>query len=215
MASPVSNGPGFFGIVFGAMFSVALGAVLAAVYLVAQPAEVVAAAVKEPEEGKVYFIQGAAGGGSWQRKSALLQAPRGTASFTEGDLNGWAAQTFAPAKKDKADKTVDLVTPGLPNFRLDGDQLQVGVVSQLEVSGIKHALVLQAKGGFEQGGEGWRFVPSEMYLNTLPLHKIPGVVPALLARLSSSRETPPELATVLTRATKLGVSGGALAVSMP
>ncbi|MCX6938268.1 MAG: hypothetical protein NTU80_10295 [Verrucomicrobia bacterium] len=130
-------------------------------------------------------------------------------------MNGWAAQTFAPAKKDKADKTVDLVTPGLPNFRLDGDQLQVGVVSQLEVSGIKHALVLQAKGGFEQGGDGWRFVPSEMYLNTLPLHKIPGVVPALLARLSSSRETPPELATVLTRATKLGVSGGALAVSMP
>jgi hypothetical protein len=103
----------------------------------------------------------------------------------------------------------------LPNFRVDGAELQVGVVSQLEFGGIKQALVLQAKGGFAQGGEGWRFVPSEMYLNALPLHKIPGVVPALLARLGGSGATPPEVAAVFARATRLGVSGGALAVSMP
>lgn len=215
MSSPNASGPGIFSIVFGAIFSLVLGAVLATVHLIARPVEVVDAAVKEPEAGKLYFVQGATGGGGWQRKSDLLKAPGGAAAFTESDLNGWSAQTFAPPKKEKEEKPAELITPGLPNFRFDGEELQVGVVSQLEVSGVKYALVLQAKGGFERGGEGWRFVPSQLYLNSLPLHKVPGAASALLAKLGGAGAMPPEVATVFARATKLGVAGGTLTVSMP
>jgi hypothetical protein len=173
--------------------------------------------VKEPAADKVYFIKGAAGGAGWQRKSAALQAPGGSAVFSEADLNGWAAQTFAPtaAKKDQASKEPGFIKPGLPNFRLAGEALQVGVVSELSAGGLKHDLVLQARGGFEHGATGWSFTPQELYLNALPLHKIPGLAPALLMQLQRSDAKPPELEAVLTRATKLSVGGGGLTVSMP
>ena len=210
------NGPGFFGIVFGVATSISLGVALAAAHLVAKPVEVVPALPKEPAPGAVYFIQGNVGAGPWQKKSAKLQTPGAEISFTEGEINAWSVSAFAKVdEKPKEPPFPVFVVPGKPNFRLIKDQLQLGSVSHLHVSDTAYPLVFQARGTFIRSEGGWQYTPSECYLGSLPLHKIPSVVPALFARLKSIGDAPTELSAVLQRAKELSVADGMLVVRMP
>ena len=52
------HGPSWLEVTLGALFSVILGAVLAAAWLVVKPVETVRELPKEPVKGTVYYIEG-------------------------------------------------------------------------------------------------------------------------------------------------------------
>jgi hypothetical protein len=76
-------------------------------------------------------------------------------------------------------------------------------------------LVVQARGGFESTGEGWRYAPKEVYLGCLPVHRIPALLELVAARFGAPGGLPPEVVTVLARATAITVTPEELVVRVP
>lgn len=220
MASPADRKePGVVGVFIGALLSVTLGALLAGVHLASQPVEVVKEMPKEPNPDARYFVPGASGktaGKSWQiKRDSLASGGAGAVTFTEAELNAWAEGTFEPVKVDDAKKnTTVMILAGAPNFRIAGTTLHVGLVNTVNFFGTEAPLILQAQGGFEKAGSGWRFAASEATLGALPLHKVPALLPLLAARFGGS-SLPAEVDKVMSTATELAVKDGSLVVTLP
>ncbi len=209
--------PGLFEILFGLVLSLVLGALLAVIFYISKPVEVVTVLPKEPVEGVRYYVEGVAGSGStWERKAAMVEAGGGEISFTEAELNAWSNASFETAKVDEASKAdTAMLIMGKPNFRIDGNSLQVGLVNQLVFFGTEKKLVLQAKGSFTRKANGWAYVPDEIYLGGLPLHKIPALADVLTSRLTPAAQIPASVKKVLAQATAIVVTKDAVAVGMP
>lgn len=218
MASPADRkAPGVIGVFFSAVLSLVLGALFAVVHLASQPVEVVKTLPKEPKEGAIYFVQGAAGAGqSWQiKRESLAEGVAGEVALTEAELNAWSNATFEQVKVDEAEKSSTvMILAGTPNFRIDGSTLHLGLVNTLNFFGSESSLVLQAKGGFEKSGSGWRFEASEALLGALPLHKVPALLP-LVANRFGAANAPSEVEKVLASASELTVADGSLVIKMP
>lgn len=209
--------PGVFGIIFGAALSIALGALLAVFHLASQPVEIVTEAPKEPAEGVRYFIKGEAPKDSartLERKRDSLLNDGAEVSFTEGELNAWSTETFKPTVVEESEKAgTVMIVAGRPNFRFVDKELQLGMDNELVFFGKTAPLVLQGRGGFERVGEKLSFKPTEAYFGGLPLHRLPpGVMEAVAKRFLPS--APDELASVLTRASAIGVADGQLVVRL-
>lgn len=218
--------PGVIGIFFGVVLSVALGAVLAGVQLAATHVEVVTVIPKEPVEGLRYFIPGtgaASAGKTWVRKRDLITKGSGEVGFYEGDLNAWAQETLRPAayveglKLTEAQKKVIAfkLIPGVPNFRLFKNELQVATINEAIVNGVPQNLVIQATGSFTSSANGWNFVPKEFYIGELPLHKIPVLMSIVMARFTRRDEVPEDVISVFKEATRLEIADSELVVRMP
>ena len=211
--------PGIAGVIIGATLSIVLGALLAGIHLIFKPVEIVKALPKEPVDGVRYYVEGggaAAAGKAWERKAEALATGRGEVGFAEGDLNAWAQATFktTPEAEEAKKAATFLLAPGTPNLRLVGGELQLGVVTELVYFGTITPLVVQAHGGFEQDAAGWRYAPKEVYLGYFPLHRIPALLGLVAARVGAEGNLPPEVATVLTRATAITVTPEEFVVRM-
>lgn len=209
--------PGIFEIFFGVVLSVVLGGLLAAVFFICKPVEVVRTLPKEPAAGVRYFVEGAPGGGAtWERKAAMVEAGGGEVSFTESELNAWSDKSFETAKVDAAAKAESaMILMGKPNFRIAGASLQVGQVNEVVFFGMERKLVLQSKGAFTRKANGWAYVPQEIYLGGLPLHKVPAVADILINRLTPAAQMPASVKKVLSEATAIVVTKDTVAVAMP
>jgi len=212
--------PGLAGVIIGAMLSVVLGAVLAGFHLVFKPVEIVKVPPKDPVAGVRYYVEGggaAAAGKAWERKTEALATGRGEVGFEEGDLNAWAQGTFksTPEAEEAKKNATFLLAPGTPNLRLVGNELQLGTVAEFIYFGSVNKLVVQARGGFESTGEGWRYAPKEVYLGCLPVHRIPALLELVAARFGAPGGLPPEVVTVLARATAITVTPEELVVRVP
>lgn len=211
--------PSVLGVCIGAVLSVTLGALLAGIHLASQPVEVMKTAPKEaPPPETLYYVLGAPGstaGKAWQAKQEALSAgaPEGV-SFTEAELNAWSEATFEPVKLEDGEKnSTFMILAGAPNFRIDGSLLHVGLVNTINFFGSETPLVLQAKGGFEKVGAGWRYAAQEVRLGALPLHKIPALIPVLSDRFGAAR--PPEVVEkVMRNAREIAVRDGALVIAL-
>jgi hypothetical protein len=189
-------GPSLFEVTLGAVLSILLGAALAALFLILKPVVVAPELPKEEERvaGAVYFLQGrtdATRGKQWQAKrQRLAEGTPGEVAFTEEELNAWLAadapkpatapKKAAPAPKPGAkapepEVPEELVTAEPLNVRIRDGVFQVGLPASLNVVVTSLPVVVQARGGFEKSGESWSFRPSELYVGSLPLHRIPGV----------------------------------------
>lgn len=206
--------PGFFSIVFGALFSMFLGAVLAALHLALTPVEVLAAEPKEPEQGKVYFVS-TAKGGDWERKVAQLQNSSAglVVRFNDAELSGWAGKIFEQFMLER-DKNEDgrearaKEAGRMASARIAGEQVQAGIVLERKGALLAETFVLQARGGFSRGPFGWRFDPNEVYAGSLPLHKLPAFGLVLRTSLQSWKND-------LREADSIVIDKGVLAVRMP
>jgi hypothetical protein len=211
------NAPGMVGVFFSAALSFVLGALLALFHLAAQPVEVLRTAPKEaPPPGTNQMILGTPGstaGKAWERKRSALDG--GVVSFTEAELNAWSEATFEPAKieEDKKASTV-VILAGVPNFRIDGSKLHVGLVNTLYFFGSEAPVVLHGRGEFVKGGSGWRFEPDQAYLGGLPLHRLPALVPLVASRFGAG-QVPAEADKVMRQATEIALRDGALVITMP
>lgn len=210
--------PGLVAIVISAVFSVLFGVVLAALSLVLKPVAVVKSPPKEPEEGKIYYVTGEpgrAGAKAWESKGAALAAAEsGTYLLSEADLNGWATSRFEQASAPEG--TPLALVAGVPSFRVKGDELQAGAQNKLILSGMEIPLIVQLTGGFEQSGSGgWTFVPQTGYLGSLPLHKAPGLMEAVMRALGGAGEGAEEVGKILARAKTVTVVSDNVVVAMP
>src|ERR1035441_2232999 len=129
-------GPGIVEVLLGAVLSVALGVVLAGLYLAFKPVSVVdkLPAADKREEGMVYYVQGAKGEG----QSALLLRKQqlflegSSIVLTENELNTWMASSNSAPKKP-----ADPQAPAANqlNFHISKGLLQIGMPYTVDLLG--------------------------------------------------------------------------------
>lgn len=213
-----ANGPGMVEIVFGAVLSVALGVALAALHLVFKPVEVVAKMPAEIVPGQVYFVEGGSSSSKarqWSRKRQMLaDGNAADVSFNEEELNAWMAGANSQQQK-AAGAEEALYTPERVNFRIQGGVLQVGVLGDLSAVGMTHQLVFQTRGTFVEGDGGFAFKADELFIGSLPAHKVPGLVPLLIKRAVAAQELPDEIKAAWQRLKLVAVEDNVLRIVLP
>ena len=209
-------GPGILEVVFGAALSLALGMVLAGLYLVLKPVSVVdkLPAADKREDGMVYYVQGEKGSGeSGQllRKQQLFLEGR-SVILTEAELNTWMASSNSAPKKPtdpKAPAANEL------NFHLDRGVLQIGLPYTLDLLGLGGAVIIQMQGAFAKEGDEFVYEPSTIYIGSLPAQRIPILLTLLKRKLYSAQELPEDLAAAWKKLANVSIEGNRLRLTMP
>lgn len=227
-------GPSWSEVVLGAVLSAVLGAVLGAALLVFRP---VVAAKEEPKErvpGAVYYIEGSRDG---NRGSAAAQKRAGFASgqsvsVNEDELNTLLsggpgadkAKPDAAAKPDAKGKDAGKAAPagesgwvsvGKPNIRIRDGVLQIAAPLTINALDLGLKLTAQARGGFVRRGDQFVFEPTELYLGSCPLQRIPLVGSLVGGQLVSGNLIPDDIKASWAKARQVAVDGATLRVTMP
>jgi len=216
------NGPGFFEISFGVILSLALGVLLAALHLIFKPVEVIAKPPETEVSGQVYLLEGSASSSKaqqWKRKRQMLaDGAAADVSFTEEELNAWAASMTPQPQKGAAPATTEtLFAPEKVNFRIQKGILQVGLVGKLTVSalGLSRDMVFQTRGKFVKGDNGYVFSPDELYLGSLPTHTVPHMTSLIMERVLAAQELPEDLKATWKKLNLVAVEDNTLRLVLP
>lgn len=211
-------GPSISEVTLGAALSVLLGAVVAAIYLVAKPVEKVRELPKEPAGDVVYYVEGSRDstkGKQWMRKRQMLvEGQSAEIALTEDELNAWAGGGAKP-ETEGATAAGGFVRPESVNFRVRDGLLQIGVPSKFDVFGFVLPVVLQARGVFEKQGDRFVFVAREFMVGSLPAHRLPGLEGLLGNRLLAIQNLPEDVATAWTKLADVRVEGDTLHLTLP
>ncbi len=210
----MKDGPGWFEVIFGAILSLLLGVVVAAVFLVFKPVTVVKELPKAPVAKMVYYIEGSRDSSKTRAiisKQKLL-AQGGSAVLNEDELNAMttpppAAPTAKKMELPQPAAEKQTVTPGNPNFRIRDNVMQVAVPVQLSAYEMDYKVILQARGGFAKEGEAVVFQPTELYLGSCPLDRLPAVKEYVLKYLVAKVTLPDDAAAVWKKVTAATVEG--------
>ncbi|ACB77095.1 hypothetical protein [Opitutus terrae] len=211
------HGPSWTEVILGAVLSLLLGVVLAAVYLVLKPVAAVKELPKEPATDVVYYLEGTRDLTKARQAAAKQKAfvQGGSVVLNEDELNTLLGLTPAVAKSEAeaaaAEKTI---TPGTPNFRIRDNVLQIGVPVQIKVLGFAQNVIVQARGGFAQRGDRWVFDPTEFYVGSCPLQRLPAVEGMLVKQVMAGATIPEDVAAAWQRLTGVAVEGSALRLTV-
>jgi hypothetical protein len=206
-------GPSWTEVLLGAALSIVLGVALGATHLVLKPVKSVRELPKEIAANTVYFIEGSKdsskGRGWLLKRQAILQAQ--AVDLTEEELNTAIA---TPTEKPKADAAPAapaadaMLSPGALNFRIAEGQLQMAI--PVKISLLDTTLIVQAKGSFEHKGDGFRFVPSQFYVGSCPVQRLPIVQGLLLKRLYEGMKAPEDLSAAWAKLSEMNLAGRVL-----
>ena len=197
------DGPSWFEVIFGAALSLLLGVVLSAVFLVFKPVTTVKELPKEPDKKMIYYIEGTRDSSKTRdlaSKRKLLAQSGATVVLNEDELNTLAI----PPKPDAGPKKMELPQPvaatetvsaKTANFRIREGVMQIGVPVTLSAYEMSTDVVLQTRGGFVKQGETLVYQPTEFYLGSLPLQRMPEVQAAVTKYLFSKMNVPEEMVT--------------------
>ncbi len=212
-------GPSLFEVTLGAALSVGLGVLLAAGYLIFTP---VTTLKVEPKEGElapheVVYLEGTKSpgrSGQWMRKrQLLLEGQAAEIAVVEDELNAWIAEGAKPATGADAPAPAFL-QPTTVNFRIREGVIQVGAPASLNAFGYTKPVIFQMRGGFEQRGERFEFVPSESYLGSLALHRIPVAENFLISALARTQSAAEDVVAAWDRVSAVRVEGNTLNVTL-
>jgi hypothetical protein len=213
------RGPGPIEIVLSIILSLVLGVLIGAVHLVFKPVTL----VKKPEEATevrtVYFVEGSENSSKsrqWTRKRQML-AGSGPVDvvFNEDELNAWIVSAAPKPAPEAAAATPAIIAPERINFRIQNDLLQVGVIGKLSVFGYEQEMVVQTRGTFEPGTDGFVYKAKEFYVGSLPTHMVPGLTEYILQRIAASQELPEDLRAAWKKLTLVAVEDSSLRLSLP
>lgn len=218
-------GPSMTEVALGALLGLVAGVLAASVYLVFKPV----AQVKEmPAADKVlksmvYYIPGNesnAKSRGWQAKQKQILAGKALSlSLVEDELNAWANTLAAPppapkagAKPDAAAKPANegIFNPGKPNFRIVGDQLQIGGKCLLNWYGLTYEASYLATGTFTKSGDTIGFSADKIYLGSCPIHLLPALAGPLVNHLIDRVKVPDEVRAAWAKLDSVTIEGGAL-----
>ncbi len=216
------HGPGPFEIILSILLSLVLGVLLAALHLIFKPVEVVKKTEDAVEVKNVYFVEGAVNSSKarqWTRKRQMLtEGAAVDVVFSEEELNAWMASAApkpaAPAAGAAAAQPA-MIQPESINFRIQEGVLQVGLLGKLSAMGYERGLIVQARGTFAPGTEGFVFVPAEFYIGSLPAHVLPGLTDFLMKRLGGAQELPEDIKAAWKKLTLVAVEGNTLRLTLP
>jgi nucleoid-associated protein YgaU len=102
-----------------------------------------------------------------------------------------AVAEAAPA----AQPPTELIVPSVINFRIQNGVVQLGLPTTINTMGYVFPVVAQARGGFEKRDDMYVFVPDEVMIGSLPLHRFPYAIEYLMKKAMASEALPPELMT--------------------
>ena len=223
------HGPGWVEVIFGAILSLILGAVLGALLLAFRPV-VVVKEMPKPEArdaSAVYFVEGsrdtAKGRDAAAKRKAFAEGR--TVTVIEDELNALAgpAATFATKAGEKAkapekapgateDQTV---ATGTPNFRVREGALQVGVPVTLNLLGMSQRVVVQTRGGFVKRGDVFVYEPDVFYVGSLPVQRIPILAKLAREHFLDSQQIPEDIKAAWPKLTSASIEGNVLHLTMP
>lgn len=212
-------GPSLVEVTLGALFSLLLGAALAAGYLIFRPVKTVRELPKEGElkPGEVVFVEGTkstARAAQWMRKRQLLvEGQSAEISLVEDELNAWIAEGAKPAPGAEAPAPAWL-QPTAVNFRVREGVMQIGAPSSLNAFGYTHPVVFQVRGTFEKVDDRFEFVPSESYLGWLALHRIPALESMLTKNLLRTQSAVGDVAAAWDRVANASIDGNTLNLTL-
>lgn len=221
MSIPSSEyNPSWTEVILGACLSLLLGAVLAAVFLVLKPVKTVNELPKEPDAAIVYYVEGSRLSSRSQQATAkqrtFLQG--GAVTLNEDELNALTAPSTGatkPAAPGAAETPAEgILTAGAPNFRVRQGVLQIGVPMRVSAVGFDQRVIVQARGGFERRGEIFVFEPSELYIGSCPVERLPLVKTLVMKKFLKDAAVPAELAEAWTKLSDVKVEGSALQLTM-
>jgi hypothetical protein len=236
----------FLGVVLSLVLGVALGAAHLVLKPVEKapkdPAKAPAASLLYPP---VYFTEGsavAAKGSGWKSKRQAFTGGQKTAeiSLTEDELNAFIAAVAPPPAKpaeaapakpaDPKGKPAEAkaaalapaefvaaeLAPGVVNFRMRDGVMQAAFAGNFSVLGLPVAPLVQVRGNFAKGADGFAFQPAEFWLGSLPAHKVPGLAGWLLGKaLAAQAGVPEDLKTSWTKLGNVAVEGDTLKLTLP
>jgi hypothetical protein len=213
------NGPGMFEIVFGVILSLVLGVLLAALHLVFKPVEVAKKPPESPTPGQVYMIEGSVNSGKarqWTRKRQMLaDGAAADVTFNEEELNAWMASATPQPQKGALESADATYIPEKVNFRIQGGVLQVGLLGKVVLLGMNRDLVFHTRGTFVEGGGGYEFSAEELYVGSLPTHKVPGLTPFLIKRAMAAQALPEDLMATWKKLKLVAVEDDVLRLVLP
>lgn len=176
MAKKKDKGPRPVEIVISAVLSGVLGVAAAIIFLALQPPEEVTEmpAEEDREFGRVYYIAGKGGNashGTWHPKREAVKAKRsGSISLVEEELNQWASAELK--ETSEIEKPFLHIEPGVPNFRLAGDVMVVGVPLTWNIFGVSRELDSHTSGRLARKGDGYGFEYDRLYVGSCPVPDI-------------------------------------------
>ncbi|MDR1788816.1 MAG: hypothetical protein LBR12_00365 [Opitutaceae bacterium] len=168
--------------VLGAAILALAGAMCAAVCLVFKQPVRVGAPPDNPPPGAVYFVEGkthAAAKSHWAEKRRKINSGRPyDIELREQELNAWMASAFGAEEAG-----VFSISPGVPNFRVAGGELQLAMPFTLAIPGVRLRVLLQTRGTLVREKGGFALKTSETRAGSLPLHWLGDFIVARAAAL--------------------------------
>lgn len=205
----------YAGPVIAALLSLGLGIVVAAVLLVMQPVNRVKVMPKEAERirGAVYFIEGNRDAARARSASEKIQSLlRGQlVTFSEEDFNALLEAAFAAKAKAAPDA---VVAPGTPNVRIRDGRIQFASELTWDLWGEKKKVLLQTRGTLREDAGGWVFEPSEMWLGSLPLSRVPFATGWVRTHFLDPRQFHPDLAMAWSKLGRVILEDSVIKVSL-
>jgi len=214
-ASNVRLGPGPGEIILGSILSVALGALLAAMFLAARPLKVVKEIPEEVEADVVYFVEGKKdyeASRRWMFKRDVFVQGQ-TVEMTAGELNYWVGSVYPPPAKDAPNDAIFSV--GTPQFNIADDELKAGVLCRLNVFTLVHEIAVQTAGGFVKVGDSYEFRPREVRVGGLPAHQLGPLGQIIYKQIAGAFVPPEDVAGAWTKLTDVHVEGNVLILAGP
>lgn len=220
------HGPGWAEVVLGAVLSLILGVVIGAVLLILKPVISVKEMPKEADRapGAVYYIEGARDTSKARQVLAKRKAfdEGQSVKVTEDEINALAAAANAPAPAKPGDKAAPapaptnsgLITAGTPNVRIRDGVMQVGVPVTLNVFGFEQHVVAQARGGFEKRGDVFAYDPTEVYLGSCPIQRLPFLSGYIRDKVMAAQPVPEDIATAWKKLANVTIEGNTLNLAM-
>lgn len=222
------HGPSWTEVILGAFLSLILGAVIGAVLLVLRPVAVVRDEPKERERNTVYYFEGSRDTGKARqapvKRNAFLAGQ--SVTLTEEEINALIAtqSAAAAAEKKAAPKgkdgkeaagagVGDYVTTDAPTVRIREGVFQVG--APVTIGLVDQKIIAHARGGFEKEGAYFVFKPTEMYLGSCPVQKLPFLPAYVRNKFIEAQPVPEDLKTAWGKLTNVAVEGNTLKLTMP
>jgi hypothetical protein len=221
------HSPSWAEVILGAFLSLVLGVALGAVLLILRPAVSAKDEPKERVRDTVYFIEGAKDVSKAKQALAKRKAfvEGQSVTVTEDEINALLsppAPAAPPAKGAEKGKEGDAAKPagdsgyftaGTPNVRIREGVLQVGVPVTVDLLGEK--IIAQARGAFVKQGDVFVFEPTEMYLGSCPVQRVPFLSSFVRGKFLDAQPIPEDIKSAWPKLAAVTIEGNAVKLTMP
>jgi hypothetical protein len=174
--------PGILTLVLEGILSLVIGCVIGALTLIYKEVTILRDASEKDEKGGVYYVVPERGRVTPELQQRLVAAEKAALlhmSLTEPEANIWLFHKYprmVPLGSEEyvSEKHMSRIDIGNPQIRIEGDKLAVvGLMRTYFFNNPATDIPVQVSGHFEVNEHKAKYDVDEVYIGSLPLHKIP------------------------------------------